>query len=452
MQDFHVFNTRTRELERFEALTASEVGIYSCGPTVYARQHLGNLRTYLFADLLKRTLLALGYAVRHVVNVTDVGHLTEDSDDGEDKVERAARDQGRSALDIADTWFELFQHDLRKLGQLAPDVWCRATEHIPEQIAMIQALESKGFVYELDDGLYFDTSKDQQYGAFGVIAAEAEYARVAVAGRKRRAADFALWKRSPTSGPRRQLEWSSPWGVGFPGWHIECSAMATRYLGRQFDIHTGGLDHIPVHHTNEIAQSENALGVRPWARYWLHGGWLRMDGEKVSKSKGHALSLDDVEKRGLPAEVFRYYTLTAHYRRPLEFGWSALDAAAAAHGRLCAVAQASSGAIDNDLGASFRTRLLAALADDLNAPVALRVIWEAAREPSLSEGQRGAVVQSLGEILGLSFGASRPDVALDTELQELLAERERARAARDFARADAIRDKLMARGYSVEDT
>ncbi len=443
-----LYNTRSRTLEPFVPRDHDLVRLYSCGPTVYARQHLGNLRTYLFADLLKRTLLFFGYSVRHVINITDVGHLTDDADAGEDKLVRAARAQGERAVAIAQRWTEIFQADLAKLGVLPPDVWCKASEHIAEQIAMIDALERRGFTYRTGDGIYFDTSKDDHYGELGRLTASSEHARVQ-AGDKRHAADFALWKFSPEAGPRRELEWQSPWGVGFPGWHIECSAMASKYLGAQFDIHSGGLDHVPVHHTNEIAQSENALGVRPWVRYWLHAGFLLTSGEKIAKARGHALSLDDLGERGYSPDVYRYYTLTAHYRKPLEFSWAALDAARIAHARLEELMRNANGGVP--AASDFDERFRQALADDLDAPAALAVLWQAARSSKLDHERRAATVQKLGAVLGLSFAAPAHEEAIDRELVALLEGRQAARAQRDFERADALRAELWARGYEVED-
>jgi cysteinyl-tRNA synthetase len=453
MRDLKLFNTLSRTVETFRAHDPDRVGIYSCGPTVYSRQHIGNLRTYLFSDLLERTLRLLGYGVHHVINITDVGHLTSDADEGEDKVERAAQAQGGSALAIAEHWTRVFRRDLARLGVLEPDVWCAASNHVPEQIQMIEQLERKGFVYRLDDGLYFDTSRDPRYGALGGLEPSAAHARVQTAGVKRHPADFALWKFSPTSGPRRQLEWPSPWGVGFPGWHIECSAMATKYLGQQFDIHTGGLDHVAVHHTNEIAQAENALGVRPWVRYWLHAGWLVIDGAKVSKSLGHTLNLDDLEQEGFSPDVFRYYTLTAHYRKPLEFAWAGLGAARSAYDRLCAIAErAPATAPEVEVGADHVARFLAALADDLDAPVAISVIWDIARDQRLPPAERARFVRKLGRALGLSMKRAMVVAIDDPEAHGLLVKRAQARDRRDFALADALRRELALRGFDVEDT
>ncbi|MEE8557486.1 MAG: class I tRNA ligase family protein, partial [Myxococcota bacterium] len=296
-----LYNTLTRRKEPFRPLEPGKVGLYTCGPTVYGRAHLGNMRPYLFADLLKRALRQEGLEVRHVINITDVGHLTDDADLGEDKMELAARREGLTAWDVALKWTQVFKDYLRKLNVLEPDVWCRATDHIPQQIAMVKTLEERGFTYRTSDGIYFDISKDPHYGELARTDLDAQQTtdRIERAREKRNAADFALWKFSPDEGPRRQMEWESPWGIGFPGWHLECSAMSSEYLGVPFDLHTGGIEHVAVHHTNEIAQSENTFDVRPWVRYWLHEEWLLFDGEKISKSTGGSVVLDDLEEAGI---------------------------------------------------------------------------------------------------------------------------------------------------------
>ncbi len=266
MTQLRLYNTLTRTKEEFAPLESGAVRVYTCGPTVYSRQHIGNLRTYVFSDLLVRGLRLFGFEVKQVINITDVGHLTDDSDDGEDKMEQAAAASGETAWDVAERWTTIFREDLAKMNIGEPAIWCKATDHIAEQIEMIEKLEGKGFIYTTDDGVYFDTAKDPHYGELARLDIESQQSqdRIEGASQKRNRGDFALWKKSPEDGPRRQMEWDSPWGRGFPGWHIECSAMSTKYLGEQFDIHTGGVDHVPIHHPNEIAQSENALGVRPW--------------------------------------------------------------------------------------------------------------------------------------------------------------------------------------------
>jgi cysteinyl-tRNA synthetase len=461
MQDLQLFNTLSRRLEPFRPLDPDCVRVYSCGPTVYSRQHLGNLRTYVFADLLRRVLQHFGYRVRHVINVTDVGHLSDDADQGEDKVERAARRGSTSAAALTEQVFAWFQRDLARLNVLSPHVWCKASEHIPQQLELIERLARRGLTYRLEDGIYFDTARAPHYGELSGLCATREHARVSAAGSKKNPADFALWKLSDPNAPRRQMQWPSPFGDGFPGWHIECSAMASHYLGSQFDIHTGGVDHIAVHHSNEIAQAEHGFGVRPWVRFWLHGAWLLEAGEKVSKSAGGAPSLDELEHWRVEPDAFRYYLLTAHYRAPLSLNRKALEAAQVAWRRLQRFAasegeaggeEQSTDTRDPELDEAF-TR---ALATDLDAPRALTVIWRTVRERRLAPSQRRALVRYFALALGLTLRSEAEpparDEAVDVRIEHLVRERERARERRDFRAADQARAELSALGVSVVDT
>src|SRR3989344_4864807 len=320
-----LFNTLGRKKQTFKPI-GKEVGIYSCGPTVYWYQHIGNLRSYIFADILKRVLLYNGFKVKHVINITDVGHLTGDRDEGEDKIEKAAMKEGKTASEIANYYLRIFKEDFKKLNITEPDIWCKATEHIKEQIELIKKLEKKGYTYKTSDGIYFNTLKLKDYGKLARLKIEKLEAgkRIAV-GEKKNKTDFALWKFSK-EGEKRQQEWGSPFGVGFPGWHIECSAMSMKYLGEHFDIHTGGEDHIPIHHTNEIAQSECATGKK-FANYWMHIAFLMFKGEKVSKSKGGLYTISELEFEGYSPLDFRYLCLMTHYRKPLNFSLDNLVAA-----------------------------------------------------------------------------------------------------------------------------
>jgi cysteinyl-tRNA synthetase len=453
-----LYNTLTRRKERFEPLKPEHAGIYSCGPTVYSHQHLGNMRPYLFADLLKRNLARNGFRVRHVINITDVGHLTDDADLGEDKVELAARREGTTAQEVAEKWTRVFQEDLRRLHILEPDVWCKATEHIPQQIELIKTLEEKGFTYRTSDGIYFDTSKDPHYGELARLDVQAQQLGERISGgqEKRHPADFALWKLSPTEGPRRQMEWESPWGVGFPGWHVECSAMSSEYLGVPFDIHTGGVDHIPVHHPNEIAQSENAFDVRPWVRYWMHEEFVMFEGEKISKSKGGFVTLADLEEQGIEPLAYRLFFLTAHYRQQQTFSASAIEGAQTAYGRLVRHAVELREAGDHagsEAVAGYRERFHKALDDDLNAPQALAVLWEAIRSTELGGAEKWLLLCEFDRVLGLGLESARlPQVELDERVETLIREREEARRSRNFARADEIRHELLRDGIVLEDT
>ncbi|HVY32598.1 MAG TPA: cysteine--tRNA ligase [Polyangiaceae bacterium] len=458
--DLRLYNTLTRSIEPFQPREPGKARVYSCGPTVYSRQHLGNMRPYVLADLLTRVLRLEGLVVEHVINITDVGHLTDDADQGEDKLELAAQQSGHSALEVARIWTELFKRDLSLLDVREPTVWARATEHIPEQIEMIQKLEARGFTYVASDGVYFDTAKDPGYGALSRLQASAAHGRIANDTGKRGPADFALWKFSPPRGPRRQLEWPSPWGVGFPGWHIECSAMATKHLGPHIDIHTGGVDHVAVHHTNEIAQAENALDVRPWVQLWMHGAWLLFDGEKISKSRAQRRqppNLDDLSPLGVTPGGFRYYLYTAHYRSPLSLSGEALRGAEAARRRLRAIVRA--GAAEADARSSapptslspLRQRFFDALRDDLDAPRALATLWDIADRPEPLP-ERARLIRELGDSIGLALGGPAPALEDDALIERQVARRNQARQDRDFALSDAMRAELLAKGIVIEDS
>jgi cysteinyl-tRNA synthetase len=455
-----LYDTRTRRKEAFRPLEPGHVRVYSCGPTVYAPQHIGNLRPYLFADLLRRTLELEGWRVTHVINITDVGHLTDDADAGEDKLEVAARKSGRRAAEIAAEVEAQWKRDCARVGCLAPHHTPRASEHVAEQIEMARALEAKGYTYRIADGLYFDVSKFPRYAELARLdlAGQEAGARIGDVAGKRHPADFALWK-FPAPGVRRQQEWDSPWGRGFPGWHLECSAMSVEYLGRRFDIHTGGVDHIAVHHTNEIAQSECALDVHPWVQVWMHEEFLDFRGEKMSKSKGNVYLLDDLVAQGIPPLAYRYFFLSAHYRQQQTFTDEAIEGAARGYDRLLAHAAALRGEAPAELSAGpaagLRERFRAALRDDLNAPRALALAWEVARSEQLAAGERWALLRDFDRALGLDLAGALPRAAVqerDPRIDALVAEREAARRARDFARADRIRDELAGQGILLEDT
>lgn len=435
--------------------------MYTCGPTVYGRAHIGNLRAYIFSDLTARVLREAGYRVRRVINITDVGHLVSDADEGQDKMEVGARREGVSAEAIANRYTAQFIDDIEQLNVGTTDVlFPRATEYVKEQIEMIKALEEKGLTYHTSDGIYFDTAKFPDYGKLGGVA-DAMRREVALAdlGRritenkeKRQPADFALWKFSPTEGSRLQ-EWGSPWGMGFPGWHIECSAMAKALLGITLDIHTGGMDHIPVHHNNEIAQSES-LSHKPLARYWLHGAFLNIESEKISKSLENDIYLSDITDRGYSPLVLRYFFLQAHYRSPLNFTWEALAACNEALNRLWRLAkETKEGAKGRTKPTDASRRVVALLRDDLGTPAALALVWDALKDDELSPAEAWGVVVSADPILGLSLmnPPSSTSTPLPEDIQQLAAERDIARSNRDFARSDELRIHIEKGGYRVED-
>ena len=448
-----LYDTYERRLRPFESLEPGRAGLYACGPTVYDYAHIGNLRTYLFGDTLRRVLQLNGHEVKHVVNITDVGHLTSDADAGEDKMEKGSRRTGRTAWDIAAFYTEAFQRDLERLRILPPTIWARATDHIPEQIAFIAEIERQGFAYRTADGIYFDTARLECYGHLARldIAGLRAGHRVDV-GDKRSPTDFALWKFSGAGegGQQRQMEWDSPWGRGFPGWHIECSAMSTRYLGALFDIHIGGEDHVPVHHSNEIAQHEACHGHPP-ARYWLHGSFLRLaDSEKMSKSDGSFIRLDSLIERGFDPLAYRYLVLTAHYRSKLVFSWEALEAAQTALGRLrLGFYRLPAGGVA-DVG--YRERMLAALNEDLNTPRALALAWEVLKSALPGDVQK-ATLAWLDEVLGLGLEAWQPAAHdVPDAVRRLVEARQQARLDRRWSDADALRAKIEAAGFSVRDT
>ena len=463
-----LFNTLTRQVAEFVPARPPAVGMYTCGPTVYADQHIGNMRAYVFADTVKRALRWQGYDVRHVINITDVGHLTSDADEGDDKLELAARRGRQSAWAIAEKYTKEFQNDLERLAIIGPDVWCKATDHIPQMIAFASALEDGGWCYRLPSGLYFDTSKDPGYGALGRLdlAGLQAGARVEVAAGKRHASDFAVWRTS-APGENRQMEWDSPWGRGAPGWHLECSVMSIEYLGGHFDIHTGGVDHIPVHHTNEIAQSQAYLADgQPWVRWWMHGDFINLSSAKISKSAGGGLLVSDLIARGYHPLVYRYMLLQAHYRSQIEFSWPAMDAARTGLRRLldryAAGRQAARGGppAPGDAVQRHRQAFAEAIRDDLNTPRGLAAVAAASRDDQVTDAGLAALAAEFDAVLGLGLSRLSPDdldlrradaAISEDDVQSLVDERDRARAARDFARSDQIREELARAGVAVED-
>ena len=455
MIDLRLFNSLTRSKEEFKPLKAGSVGLYTCGPTVYDYAHIGNLRTYIFEDILKRVLLYNGYRVKHVMNITDVGHLTGDRDMGEDKMEKGALREGKTAWDIAAYYTRAFKTDIDRLNILQPDIWVKATDTIAEQIALIEILEQKEFTYRTRDGVYFDTSKFKGYTKLSHQNLDAlqEGARVEKNPEKRNATDFALWKFSPP-GAKRQMEWDSPWGVGFPGWHIECSAMSMKFLGDQLDIHCGGTDHIDVHHTNEIAQSEAATG-KPFFNFWMHGAFLIIaGGKKMAKSEGNFLTLENTfVNPGLNPLVYRFASFLTHYRKPMEYSDEGIEAAR--NGLLHLqnqVRQVSEGKAESETAADkdFKNKFLEALNDDLNMPRAMAVLQEMLKS-GLNAAEKYGTVLDFDRVLGLDLDQVSQTEDLPEEVQKLVEARIRAREAKDFAASDRLRDELQALGYMVQD-
>ncbi|WP_215777885.1 cysteine--tRNA ligase [Paludibacterium sp. B53371] len=445
----HLYDTWQRALRPFEPLRAEGVGLYCCGPTVYDYAHIGNLRTYLFEDTLRRVLQFNGHTVRHVVNITDVGHLVSDADEGEDKMEKGSqRAGGESAWALAERFTEAFRQDMQALNMLPPTLWCRATEHIPEQIDFIRILEDKGYTYRTDDGIYFDTARQDDYGYLARLKREGLQAGIRVElGQKRQPTDFALWKFSPRDS-QRQMEWDSPWGRGFPGWHIECSAMSAKYLSPWFDIHCGGEDHVAVHHSNEIAQSQACHGTRA-ANFWLHGAFLQLDEAKMSKSSGDFLRLQTLLDRGYDPLAYRYLSLTAHYRKQLNFSWDSLEGAQQALNRLRSTY--AGWPEGGKLLPAFVEAFTAEINQDLNLPRALALVWGLLKQ-SDSDADKKATLRHCDQVLGLALDRWQPvEQAIPAEILALAEARQAARQARDWTRADALRDELGALGYVLED-
>ncbi|MFZ2682209.1 MAG: cysteine--tRNA ligase [Patescibacteria group bacterium] len=461
MSSIKLFNTLGRQEQEFKAIKPGHVGLYTCGPTVYDRASIGNLRAYVFSDTLRRVFEQSGYQVTQVMNITDVGHLVSDADEGQDKLEKGAEREGKTAWEVAETYTQLFMADLKRLNALTPTVMPKATDHIAEQIAMIKAIEDQGLTYQIADGVYFDTSKQPGYGRLSgqSMAEKAAGARVEI-GDKRQASDFALWKFSPSERPfdgaqdgvvaRRHMEWNSPWGKGFPGWHIECSAMAEKYLGLPFDVHTGGIDHIAVHHENEIAQAEAARGVLE-ANYWLHNEFLLIDGGKMSKSLNNTYSLDDLAAKGISALAFRYFVLGANYKSKLNFTWEAVQGAQNALDKLVDTVRGWDQ--PTELDQASWDEFLEHLSQDLDTTTGLALVWKLVGNESLSSAVKAATLLKFDEILGLALEdvVARP-VKISAEAEALLAERQQARLDKDFAKSDSLRDTLAELGLLVEDT
>ncbi len=447
--DLKLYDTYTRSLRTFEPLKTTEVGMYTCGPTVYDYAHIGNLRTYIFEDILKRVLEFNQYRVKHVMNITDVGHLVSDSDTGEDKMEKGARRTGKSAWEIAEFYAEAFIQDMHRLNILEPSIWCRATEHIQEQIEMIRCIEEHCFTYRTSDGLYFDTSRLEEYGKLGLLDIEGLQAGSRIEmGEKRHPTDFALWKFSP-SDKQRQMEWDSPWGKGFPGWHIECSAMSARYLGEFFDIHCGGEDHISVHHTNEIAQTQACHGTN-LANFWIHGYFLQIDESKMAKSAGEFLRVQTLIDKGYDPLAYRYFCLGAHYRTKLNFTWEGLDSASVSLDRLRSMTYewGDPGTVDEDYVEQFTQQIN----DDLNMPRALAVTWDLARS-ALPASTKKATILMFDHVLGLGLADWQPlEEVIPDEIISLVEQRTLARKEKRWADADSLRNQVLEAGYEIEDT
>lgn len=451
-----LYNTLSRGKEEFVPLEGNTAGIYACGPTVYNYAHIGNMRTYLFMDWLRRALRFAGYQVKHVMNITDVGHLVSDGDEGEDKMEKGARALKMTPWQIAEKFTGVFMDDIAALNIEKPEIICKATEHIPEMIEFVQGLCEKGYGYETSDGIYFDIAAFPQYGKLSRLDLEGQIAgaRVEVNSEKRGPYDFALWKKAP---PEHIMQWPSPWGQGYPGWHIECSAMGRKYLGDRFDIHTGGVDHIPVHHENEIAQSEGLLG-HPSVVTWMHGEFMLVDGGKMSKSLQNTYTISDLAERGFSPMHFRYFCAGGHYRNKLNFTWEGMDAAKTSYERLLGLLQAhkeGNDPVDEAAVSALLEEMRGAVLDDLNIPKAVGALWTLCKLPGRSKRVYD-VAMEMDAVFGFrldSEPASQTEgEELAPELLALIEARQQARQAKNFTEADRLRDELKAHGIELKDT
>ncbi len=450
-----LYNTRTRKKEEFKPLVDKKVGLYTCGPTVYNYAHIGNLRTYVFEDILRRVLKYNGFEVNHVMNITDVGHLTDDADQGEDKMEKGSKREGKTAWEIAEFYTQAFKDDMQALNLLEPHTWCKATDHIEEQIAQVQTLIDRGFTYETSDGIYFDTTKLDDYGKLANLQNQELKAGERVdMGEKKNPHDFALWKRSvpkgaspeQSEGSVRQMEWEAFGFKGFPGWHIECSAMSMKYLGDQFDIHCGGIDHIPVHHTNEVAQAESSSGVKPWVNFWLHGEFLVIDEARMGKSKGNFITMNTLKEKKVSPLSYRYFLLQTHYRKQLNFSWEALEAAASGLKNLRnLVANIPDHAARDPY---VREQFVTAINDDLNMPEALATLWKGLKNHQLDL----EMVIEFDKVLGLKLhDPNRKNVEIPEEVQKLLDARQLARDEKNWEESDRLREEISGLGFVVKD-
>jgi len=455
-----LYNTLTRKVEEVKPLKPPTVTVYTCGPTVYDYAHIGHWFNYVRMDMLIRALKADGLKPKWVMNITDVGHLTSDADEGEDKLEKGAKREGKTAWEVADLYTDDFLRGMRTLNMLKPDRLVKATDHIAEQIELIRLLEKKGYTYLIDDGVYYDTSKFKHYADFARLDLDEQQSteRIAVNPQKRHPQDFALWKLSPKDS-RRDMEWDSPWGKGFPGWHVECSAMSLKYLGPTLDIHTGGIDHVPVHHTNEIAQSEAATGQR-FANYWLHSNHVVVDGQKISKSLGNGIRLQDVIKKGISPMAVRLHVLESHYRSQSRFTWDSLLAAQNRLDdlRIMAALRWQPRKVSHDAGTfaleDVRVELTGFLTDDLNTPKALAFLSDVStqlRTVHIEQDMLDHFDKMLGDIDEL-LGLDLQSVKDITDSQKaLITRREEARKKQDWAESDKLRDELAEQGVGLQD-
>ena len=449
-----IYNTLFRKKQIFKPLKNRKVGLYTCGPTVYLYAHIGNLRAYIFEDILKRILEYNNYKVKHIMNITDVGHLTSDADSGEDKIEKSAKREKKTIWEIADFYTKAFKQDIKRLNIKPPDVWIKATETIKDQIEIIKILEKKGFTYQIKDGLYFDSSKLKTYGRlWGKKKKKLKPgARIKMAPGKKNPTDFALWKFIP-QGIKRQMEWPSPWGNGFPSWHTECVVMSIKKLGIPFDIHCGGADLIPIHHTNEIAQAEAAYN-KVLARYWLHNAFLILKQGKMAKSEGNIITLNNIIKKNFNPLSYRYLCLTSHYRSPLIFSWKSLQASQNGLKNLyekTAQIKSPTAKIQTAKVKNYQNKFLDLINNDLNTAKALALMWQMLNDKNLSSQEKYSLLINFDKVLGLDLVKIKK-LKIPQKIEELVKKREKSRKNNEWEKADEIRKKLKKEGWKIEDT
>lgn len=452
--DIYFYNTLTKKKEKFEPIDEKEVRIYSCGPTVYKDATIGNMRTNIFQDVLRRVLKYNGYKIKHAMNITDVGHLVSDADEGEDKMIKSAKEMHKSPLEIAKYYTELFFEDLKKLNIETPEIICKATDHIPDMIKYVEKLLKNGYAYETDTAIYFDISKLDKYGILSGVNLDEQKAgaRVDVDSQKRNPYDFALWIKAPEN---HLMKWESPWGLSYPGWHIECSAMGQKYLGEVFDIHTGGIDLIPTHHENEIAQSKGACGKIP-ARFWIHGEYLLIDGGKMSKSLNNVYLVKDIEQRGYDPLVYRLFTYSSSYRNKINFTWDVMDANAKALEKLREGYQKhlqGKEDVEDEVVTNFEEEFHKAINDDLNMPLAMSVVWDVIKYPKKSI-KLAELLKKFDGVMALSIDKEikKKDYEIPEEIIKIAKEREEARKNKDWAKSDELRDLISKKGFLIKDS
>ena len=454
MNKIYLYNTLSRKKEEFKSIKKNKIGLYTCGPTVYNYAHIGNLRSYLFEDILKRTLIYNGYKVKHVMNITDVGHLTGDGNMGEDKLEKGSKREGKTAWEIAEFYTKAFKKDLEKLNIISPNIYCKATDYIAEQIELIKILEKKGYTYKISDGIYFNTDKFKDYNKLSHLDLETlkEGARVEKNKEKKNPTDFVLWKFSPVK-EKRQMEWKSPWGIGFPGWHIECSAMSMKELNNQLDIHCGGIDHINVHHTNEIAQSEAATGKK-FFNYWMHNAFLNIKGgKKMSKSDNNFLTLENAFiKKGINPLVYRFAFLQTHYRKPMEYSYDIMKNAEKGLKHLKNQFR-NFKEINGKVNNRFKNKFLKEINNDLNTPKALAVVHEMLKSNLSSKDKKATLLEFDSKILGIDIATDIDDLDIEIkkDIKILKQKRINARIEKNWKESDRLRNEIEKLGYIVED-